>query len=83
MVASWYCYFTYATYLYISFITKIETPIWFKDVAHMWCLANSQAKWSIPVFKFVIQQRLLLSQAVLIKAMEFFITLPSKKDYLP
>jgi hypothetical protein len=52
MVASWHCYFIDATSLYISFITKIEASIWFEDVTHMWCSANSQAKWSIPMFKF-------------------------------
>ncbi len=83
MVASWDYYFTYATYLCISLITKIESPIWFKDVAHMWCLTNSQAKWSILVFRFVIQGRLMFSQAMLIKAMELLITLHSKEDYLP
>jgi hypothetical protein len=75
MVASWNYYFTYATYLYNSFIIKIEASIWFKDVAHMRCWANSQAKWSISVFKSIIQRRLMLSQEVLIKAMELLIAL--------
>ncbi len=83
MVASWHCYFINATSLYISFVTKIEAPIWFKDVAHMWCSTNSQARWSIPMFKFVIHQKLMFSQAVLIKAMKLLSTLPSKEDCLP
>jgi len=82
MVAFWDYYFIDATSLYISFITKIEASIWFKDVAHMWCLANSQAKWSIPMFKFIIQWRLMLSWAMLIKAMKLLNTLLSKEDCL-
>ncbi len=82
MVASWHCYFIDATSLYISFITKIEASIWFKDVTHMWCSVNSQAKWSIPMIKSIIQWRLMLSQVVLIKAMKLLNTLLSKDDCL-
>jgi len=48
----------------------------------MWCPTNSQARWSIPVFKFVIQWRLMLSWVVLIKVVKLLNTLPSKEDYL-
>ncbi len=56
MATFWHGCFTYATTSpYTSPVTKIDAPIWFRDVAHMCCPTNSKAKWSIPMFKYVIQ----------------------------
>ncbi len=65
----------------ISLVRKIDAPIWSWIVAHMRCQTNSKIIRSILVFKFVIQQRLMLSWTKLIKPMKLGIASPSKQEW--
>ncbi len=48
----------------------------------MCCPTNYKTKWSIAMFKYVIQWKLMFSWAVLIKIAKLLNTLPSKEDCL-
>jgi hypothetical protein len=71
-------------HIHTCFITKLDAPIWFTNVAQISCLTNSnKTKWYVSIFKFGNQQKLGVLTVVdkhitLEKGMEHEISSPSQ-----